>query len=118
MPAILFGGQGAAPPVNVAQPLTPAVIVRREVDAYKAEVVTMQNLRAEDVLKWRRTNAARFPILAPVARAVLGFAVSAAAIERDFSVAGDMVGRKRGQLESALIEMMLFLNINIDDVRA
>lgn len=110
---LLFGGHLAAPPPVL---LTPEAIVQQEMEVYKAEVISMQHLKPEDVLKFWRTNAGRFPNLALVARAMLGFAVSAAAIERDFSVAGDMVGRKRGSLKSALVEMMLYLHMNIDDV--
>ncbi len=98
----------------------PSTIVKEELTRYKqlAERVTVMHLPTEEVLKFWREKAWEYPILSVVARAVLGFAIGAAAIERDFSVAGNLVTRKRGSLSDCMVEVCLFNNINADEIPA
>lgn len=112
----MFGAQmqpAAAPSPSTA---TTESRVQDEIAQYQATHETMASLPFSNILKFWRENERTFPNLASVARVVLGFAASAAGIERDFSVAGDTITRKRASLDDALVEMMLFLNINQADV--
>ena len=38
----------------------------------------------------------------------------ASAIERDFSLAGQMLSPRRSQLDATYVEIMLYLNLNLD----
>ena len=78
--------------------------------------MSIASLPVEDSLRFWRENKSSFPILSKVACAVFGFAISAAGIERDFSVGGNCLSRKRGKLDEAIVEMMLYLNINKKDI--
>ncbi|CAM9133437.1 unnamed protein product, partial [Phaeothamnion confervicola] len=51
-----------------------------------------------------------FPILSQVARVVYAHPTSAAAIERDFSDAGNLISNRRGRLGSTYVDMILFLH--------
>ncbi|CAN0467400.1 unnamed protein product, partial [Laminaria digitata] len=54
------------------------------------------------------------PELQSVAQSVLGAPASAAVLERDFCVAGQVVSRQRGSLDPAFVELLLFLRAGID----
>ncbi|CAM9153110.1 unnamed protein product, partial [Hapterophycus canaliculatus] len=57
-----------------------------------------------------------FPIVAYVARAVLGAPASSAVLERDFGEAGKLVNRQRSSLSPAYVEMLMFLRGALDAV--
>ncbi len=97
-------------------PLTSTAIVQKELANYKSESISTVQLSPANVLSFWRQHAHSYPNLAAVAKRVLGFAVSAAGIERDFSVAGDAVSRRRANLNDSIIEMMLYLNINRGEI--
>lgn len=59
-------------------------------------------------------GAHKFPQLALVFRCLLGVAGSAAILERDFSVAGNLLTQRRTMLDAAYVEMILFLHLNSD----
>ena len=112
----LFG-----PPAEVVEDTVPLAvtaesIVDEELRRYKETHVSGTSLPLEDSLRFWRENKELFPTLAITARAVFGFAISAAGVERDFSVGGNFITRKRGKLDEAIVEMMLFLNINEQDI--
>ena len=111
---------GTPAEVPLAEPV-PAVVtadtmVDEEMRLYKERHVSIASLPVEDSLRFWRENKSSFPILSKVARAVFGFAISAAGIERDFSVGGNCLTRKRGKLDEAIVEMMLFLKVNKKDI--
>ncbi|CEG41375.1 Ribonuclease H-like domain [Plasmopara halstedii] len=54
----------------------------------------------------------RFPHLAAVARCIFGNSASAAGIERDFEIAGVLLNPRRTNLDTFVVEMILFLYIN------
>lgn len=58
---------------------------------------------------WRKHGNSVAPWIKHVAQAILGVPASAAVLERDFSVAGQVISRKRGSLDPANVEMLLFL---------
>ena len=114
----LLVGTPAEVPVaeHVPAVVTADTMVDEEIRLYKERHVSIASLPVEDSLRFWRENKSSFPILAKVARAVFGFAISAAGIERDFSVGGNCLSRKRGKLDEAIVEMMLYLNVNKKDI--
>ncbi|CAN0315192.1 unnamed protein product, partial [Laminaria digitata] len=63
---------------------------------------------------WNQHGNSLSPELRSVAQSVLGAPASAAVLERDFCVAGQVVSRQRGSLDPAFVEMLLFLRAGID----
>lgn len=65
---------------------------------------------------WRDHGHALSPDNRSVAQCVLGAPASAAVLERDFCIAGQMVSRHRASLDPAYVEMLLFLRGAIDHI--
>ena len=65
-----------------------------------------------DPLDWWRTNAARFPQLAPVARSVGCILATSTPAERVFSTAGLVVGKLRSKLATDMVDSLVFLHKN------
>ena len=65
---------------------------------------------------WRGYGRKHFPIVAWVARAVLGAPASSAVLERDFGEAGKLVNRQRSSLSSEYVEMLMFLRGALDSI--
>lgn len=61
-------------------------------------------------------NESTFPVLAEVARTLLGVQASAAQIERDFSIAGVLVNSRRSRLDCAYVDMVLFMYCSYDSI--
>ena len=51
-----------------------------------------------------------------VAQALLGIPPSLAVLERDFCIAGQVISRKRGSLDPAMVGMFLFLRAEYDEI--
>lgn len=65
-----------------------------------------------------RLHGSKHPLaLRAVAQAVLGCPASAGVIERDFCLADWFMPRKRGSLDPAYLEMLLFLRAQYDYIR-
>ena len=64
----------------------------------------------ENVLQWWKDHRHQFPNLAKVARNVLCIQASSAASERNFSVAGNVVNKRRCALTPSSVNDILFLN--------
>lgn len=92
--------------------LTAERIVDAEMMQYMSMAMDKDQLTPQHVLLFWKENQHRFPHLAVAARAILGFAVSAAGIERDFSAAGLMISPRRNRLHAALAEMSVFVKLN------
>lgn len=58
---------------------------------------------------WQGYGRKHFPIVAWVARAILGAPASSAVLERDFGEAGKLLNRQRSSLSPAYVEMLMFL---------
>ena len=88
--------------------------VAREMLRYEAIAadINPRDLPPDDLLTFWCKQAGELPLLAAVARSVLGFVVSAGAIERDFSTAGIVLPSRRNRLSSAYFQMLLFLKLN------
>jgi hypothetical protein len=93
-----------------ATPSFPAEVDRvgKEMAAYLLE----QNERRLDVLDWWKANQARYPCLARVARRNLSVQATSSQAERDFSVAGQVVSKKRVSLSPETVNICTFCSIN------
>jgi len=81
-----------------------------EVDAYFHEKVC---LRKTNILEWWKINEPRFPNLSQLAKAVIGIPATSTPSERLFSVAGNVVSKKRTCLNPENVDIILFLNKNL-----
>ena len=61
---------------------------------------------------WRREGRRKFPYMFRVFQSLLSVGAGAAALERDFSIAGNIVRPHRSMLDAALVEISLFLHVN------
>ena len=95
--------------------------VEAQVDAelvrYEMFQVDPTKVTPATVMAWWRDHKDMFPTLSVVARSVLGFPVSAAAIERDFSIGGHILTAPRARMLPERLEMLLFLKANISLVQ-
>ena len=64
------------------------------------------------IFRWWKENATRFPIVARVARNILGVPATQAYSERLFSRAGNIISEKRSCLLSDRVEQLCFLSAN------
>ena len=58
----------------------------------------------------------RYPHLSVVARSILGHPASSAQIERDPGTAGRLLRPERNRLDTAFVDMVLFLKANTDHI--
>jgi len=68
-------------------------------------------------LGWWKLNEHRYPRLAALARKYLCVQPSSAAVERVFSVSGNIVTKRRASLAKDTIEDLVLCHDNIDLVR-
>jgi len=68
-----------------------------------------------NVLEYWKSNEYNFPILSEMAKDYLGVQASSVSSERGFSSGTDLVTANRCSLEGKTIEMVQFLNFNLND---
>ncbi|XP_061697825.1 pyridoxal phosphate homeostasis protein isoform X1 [Syngnathoides biaculeatus] len=68
--------------------------------------------KKENPLTWWKTNAARYPTLATLAKSFLGIPATLTASERMFSVTGNIVSKRRASLSFEHLDMLTFLHCN------
>ncbi|XP_077308604.1 E3 SUMO-protein ligase ZBED1-like [Lithobates pipiens] len=85
-------------------------VVQNEIHMYFSEQAIPKE---ENLLKWWKENEKRFPILAMLAKSYLSVPATSTPSERLFSVAGNIVTKKRASLTSAEhVYMLTFLHCN------
>jgi hypothetical protein len=107
----------AASPITTLSPNedTPRVyesIVEIEIASYKAAArLSFENEEkcANNPLDWWRSNAVKFPNLANFARRVLAIPATSAPSERIYSVAGQIVTKKRNRLTGDTVTLLVWL---------
>lgn len=86
----------------------------------EAEIKRYMTMERQDtdssltLLQWWKQNQLLFPRLAKLARAVLAVPASSVPSERVFSLAGNIVSKKRSRLNPELVNRLIFLNMNMD----
>lgn len=78
----------------------------QEIFAYQNEVFD----KNEDVLNWWKTNGARFPLMAQLARKCFAIPASSASSERSFSTAGRIIEKRRTNLKGSSVDSLMFLH--------
>lgn len=78
----------------------------QEIFAYQNEVFD----KNEDVLNWWKTNGARFPLMAQLARKCFSIPASSASSERSFSTAGRIIEKRRTNLKGSSVDSLMFLH--------
>ena len=91
--------------------LSDDVLCMQEVDRYiAAESVTIDtNINP---LEWWKQNALFYPRISKIAKKVLAVPASSVPSERVFSLAGNLVSKKRSQLKPEHVDKMIFLKKN------
>lgn len=81
---------------------------------FESEINKFANVieEVEDVLLWWKNNKNNFPILAQLARIILAIPATSAPSERIFSVAGDILTKKRSSLSSFKLNYLIFIHEN------
>ncbi len=91
--------------------LPDADIAKQEIARYQADVVSQVDL---SILQWWKANAQFYPHLSVLTRKYLAVPASYVPSERGFSLAGHIVNKKRSRLSPKNVDMMIFLNKNMD----
>lgn len=65
------------------------------------------------LLEWWKVNEPMFPRLAQLAKRILAVPASSVPSERVFSLAGNIVSKKRSRINPEKVDMMIFLNMNM-----
>ena len=82
-------------------------------DAEFNAYLTDSSVRREDGLLWWKTNIAKFPHAAVLARRYLGIPPTSAASERLFSLSGRVITKTRNRLLPETATCLVFLNKNL-----
>lgn len=88
---------------------THSEVVRNEIHMYFSEQAIPKE---ENPLKWWKENEVRFPTLALLAKKYLSVPATSIPSERLFSVAGNIVTKKRASLTSEHVDILTFLHCN------
>lgn len=83
--------------------------IRQEVLTYFGEKPIS---KGENPLSWWKTNDAKYPFLARVAKSYLCIPSTSTPAERLFSAAGNIVSKKRASLSPEHVDMLTFLHCN------
>ncbi|WAR31598.1 ZBED1-like protein [Mya arenaria] len=98
--------------IVVGESSVPVVdLVQEELNRY-----LLSERRATDskltLLQWWKENEFQFPRLAKIAKSVLAVPASSVPSERVFSLAGNIVSKKRARMKPELVDMLIFLKMN------
>ena len=84
-------------------------LVQAEIVKYRSERPIPLN---SDPLQWWKVNAYQYPMLFPLAKALLCIPATSVPSERVFSTAGDIVTQSRAALKAKHVDMLIFLKKN------
>ena len=90
--------------------------VRREFENYMAFVVNIDKEKRKqwNPIQWWKVNQFRFPLLSKCARYYLHIPATSVASERIFSLAGNIVTKKRSRLSTDNVNKLIFLHNHRD----
>lgn len=124
--------------------INPMKRIRLEQDELLAELITMQNIPANeidnsihgeierynttcemikgqkqlDVIHFWKTHKQEFPILFELVKVIFAISPTSADVERHFSIAGDLLRAKRASLNPSRAEKILLVHANIKALKA
>jgi hypothetical protein len=87
-------------------------IAQDEVDRYWVEPASN-----DDALLWWKKREVLFPNVSQVAKIILALPASSVPSERIFSLAGNIVSKKRSSLTSSNVDMLIFLHKNFNKIQ-
>jgi hypothetical protein len=95
---------------------TPKEKAEDQLKRYIADTVEPSSLRASDfsVLSWWQKNEARYPEMAKLAKKYLCTPATSTPSERVFSLAENIVTKKRSMLRGDNVDKLIFLNKNLE----
>lgn len=85
-------------------------------DAVEHELAKFWDVKVSitvDPLMWWRMHSAEYPILSTLARKYLAIPATSAPAERVFSIAGDVVSKKRNRLKPDIVDKIIFVHDNL-----
>ena len=108
----------------VSAPLTSAAWAKEKLEEYLQwcggrgdKVDTAKNLTWEGLPNWwLKSGSSIFPDVAVVFQALLAMPGGAASLERDFSIASNVLTVHRAQLDQAYVEMTMLLHMSMDKI--
>ena len=95
--------------VSESPALSQKEIIEMEIDKYQSEPAIPQG---DNSLIWWKAHELFYPHLAKLAKRVLAIPASSVPSERIFSLAGNIVNKKRSQLSNDNVDMLIFLKKN------
>ena len=95
---------------------SPAERAKNEMDRYLSEPLNIESLKDKNfcVYKWWSSHEPSYPMLSRVARGFLCIPATSTPSERVFSLAGNIVTKKRCLLLPQNVDKLIFLNMNGD----
>ena len=91
---------------------SPTVVIEREVSMYLGSKKSPEDLNLS-LLEWWKKHQYMFPRLSILAKKYLGIPDSSVPSERVFSLAGNLVNKKRSRMKPALVDSIIFLKMNM-----
>lgn len=70
-------------------------------------------LKTESPLSWWKSNEAKYPTVASLAKSFLCIPATSTPSERLFSAAGNIISKKRASLKPKHVDMLTFLHYNL-----
>lgn len=92
---------------------SPTLVIEREVSMYLGSKKSPEDLNLS-ILEWWKKHQYMFPRLSILAKKYLGIPASSVPSERVFSLAGNLVNKKRSRMKPALVDLLIFLKMNMD----
>ena len=87
--------------------------VNLEISQYKALLCSNVNSEKEfDILSWWKSMSTQFPRLSKTAKYYLCIPATSTTSERSFSIANDIITKKRNRLKPETVEKLAFLKNN------
>lgn len=78
----------------------------------------MQDLSTRRLLGWWQAMSHRYPNISVVAQSIPEHTGSSTQIEMDFIMARRLLSDRRSRIDTAFVDMSLFLNLNFEELPA
>ena len=88
-------------------------MIHDEISRYTKSEISDEEMKLS-ILEWWKQNQYLYPRLSVLAKKYLCIPASSVPSERGFSLAGQIVSKKRARMHSANVDMFIFLNKNME----